>query len=190
MPLTRTHRIRSPSPRKRRSPGECSICLGAERYTSWVSVGCGHGAHKTCLRTWVATQYGQRRQPHCTTCRAPYERAVYEAIGIHYVEIERVPAMVITSAEWDATIDPATRALLERETKQCPHCTARVEKMFGCRRVECAWCHYSFCYDCIKATCVCKIAWYERAIAICLPTILLIVLFVMNIESKRERHRR
>jgi IBR domain, a half RING-finger domain len=61
-----------------------------------------------------------------------------------------------TCAEYDdrvsgrrhAVDEAATEARIEKTTKACPQCKARIEKNDGCDHMTCVWCRYQFCWAC------------------------------------------
>jgi hypothetical protein len=41
-------------------------------------------------------------------------------------------------------------AVIQRQTKQCPNCSKKIEKNGGCRHMHCTQCRTEFCWECVQ----------------------------------------
>lgn len=101
-----------------------------------------HGHRQTCPSTTCGTTF-------CQICGiTPY----------HFDQVCQGPRD-------DEGMDDKTYALLIQQTKKCPHCSLRTEKLEGCDKMHCQKCSKNWCWRCCQPLHEGQNAYHHR----CLP---------------------
>lgn len=126
----------------------CAICCEATPVSSLILLStCSHKSCKGCIVKWIehVEATGRETLPLCPFCRVEMSnKDVFSILGRPFQ-----PRLVTnTPQETDEDVDELTLQLLEEETRQCPSCGARIQKIEGgCDLMECL-CGCRFCYGC------------------------------------------
>ena len=135
----------------------CLICL---EDVALVTVStCAHAACAICLKKWLggeeASGIAHPRCPMLVCGSIMQNEAVLWVLGREF-QVRNARASEDKNSTLDS-IDKETEQWLERETKMCGGCGARVSKSEGCDKMQCL-CGWRFCWNCdsIGAKCDCN----------------------------------
>jgi E3 ubiquitin-protein ligase RNF14 len=62
---------------------------------------------------------------------------------------EKLTKILLNEKEEGKYNEMKSQAFMNKYTKQCPNCTASINKFDGCNKVVCASCHKAFCWLCL-----------------------------------------
>jgi len=131
----------------------CYVCCDkVSTNESIILTACSHRGCNACTTKWIKTQEdsGQATSATCPYCRANiHDDDVIAILGRPFKQREALARPA------NEEIDDLTLQWFNDQTKLCPGCGSRVEKLDGCDHMTCL-CGCGFCFKCGSMRCLCN----------------------------------
>mmetsp|Transcript_34434 Transcript_34434/g.63491 ORF Transcript_34434/g.63491 Transcript_34434/m.63491 type:complete len:278 (+) Transcript_34434:48-881(+) len=130
----------------------CYMCCDkVSTNESIILTACSHRGCNSCTTKWIKKQEdsGQATSATCPYCRAStHDDDVIAILGRPFKQREALTRPA------NEEIDDLTLQWFNDQTKLCPGCGSRVEKLDGCDHMTCL-CGCKFCFECGEVRCIC-----------------------------------
>mmetsp|Transcript_7625 Transcript_7625/g.16514 ORF Transcript_7625/g.16514 Transcript_7625/m.16514 type:complete len:421 (+) Transcript_7625:104-1366(+) len=131
----------------------CYMCCDkVSTNESIILTACSHRGCNSCTTKWIKKQEdsGQATSATCPYCRANiHDDDVIAILGRPFKQREALTRPA------NEEIDDLTLQWFNDQTKLCPGCGSRVEKLDGCDHMTCL-CGCEFCFGCGSMRCLCN----------------------------------